>query len=54
MRADLAPQTGPRERFRDKLLGQLPVTDIEQHDPQAVITAGFVNSANFIGSCSTT
>jgi hypothetical protein len=48
MHAHLAPRhPGPREPLRDKFLGQLPVADVEQHDPQAVITAGFVKLGEF-------
>jgi hypothetical protein len=49
------PLPRPGEPLRDQVLGQLPVTDIEQHDPQTVIAGGLAElrlSRNRQGSAS--
>jgi hypothetical protein len=46
MVAHLRPgHQGAGERFRYQILGQVPVTDADEHDPQAVILSGRVELA---------
>jgi hypothetical protein len=37
----------PGVRLRDQVVGQVPVTDVEQHDPQAVIAGGLIELREF-------
>src|ERR1700691_693584 len=40
-------QPGPGVRLRDEVLGQVQVTDVEQHDPQAVLAGGLIELGEF-------